>query len=306
LKPGWVAGSVRARLLADRRLADAGARAVAAAGEMRAAVALVAASPYGRDVDAGMDLVTAERGVRATALWHLRVLAGWLPPGGSDVVRMLAGGHEIANVEAHVAELAGAPHIVPFDLGALGTAWPRVRAARSISEVRAALAQSPWGDPGSSLAAPFGAALRIAWARRITERIPELGQWASAAAAIVIAGERFGNGQDLTATAAIDAGRLLGPRWDVGDLGSFIRAVPADVRWVFADVSDDGELWRAETAWWRRLRSEAARQTRRATKGEATVTWSTVLLLADAHHVCAALEAAAWGLAGLEEFDAVA
>ena len=218
MKPGWVAGSVRARLLADRRLADAGARAVAAAGEMRAAVALVAASPYGRDVDAGMDLVTAERGVRATALWHLRVLAGWLPPGGSDVVRMLAGGHEIANVEAHVAELAGAPHIVPFDLGALGTAWPRVRAARSISEVRAALAQSPWGDPGSSLAAPFGAALRIAWARRITERIPELGQWASAAAAIVIAGERFGNGQELTATAAIDAGRLLGPRWDVGDL----------------------------------------------------------------------------------------
>ena len=61
---------------------------------------------------------------------------------------MLAGGHEIANVEAHVDELAGGPHTVPFDLGALGTAWPRVRAARSITEVRAALAQSPWGDPG--------------------------------------------------------------------------------------------------------------------------------------------------------------
>ena len=118
-------------------------------------MALVAASPYGRDVDAGMDLVDAERGVRATALWHLRVLAGWLPPGGSDVVRMLAGGHEIANVEAHVAELAGAPHIVPFDLGALGTAWPRVQAARSISEVRAALAHVTVGrsrvEPGGSV-----------------------------------------------------------------------------------------------------------------------------------------------------------
>ncbi len=109
MKPGWVAGSVRARLLADRRLAGAGARSVAAAGDVSSAVAVVAASPYGRDVHGGMGLVDAERGVRATALWHLRVLAGWLPPGGSDVVRVLAGGHEIANIEAHVDELAGAP-----------------------------------------------------------------------------------------------------------------------------------------------------------------------------------------------------
>ncbi len=306
MKPGWVAGSVRARLLADRCLAGAGARSVAAAGEVSSAVAVVAASPYGRDVHDDMGLVDAERGVRATTLWHLRVLAGWLPPGGSDVVRMLAGGHEIANIEAHVDELAGAPPTVPFDLGALGTAWPRVRAARSIGEVRAALAMSPWGDPGSSERAVFAASLRVAWARRITERIPELRRWASAGAAVVIASERFGNDRELSATAAIDAGRLLGPGWPTATLRSFIDGLSADERWVFADVSDERDVWRAESTWWRRLGEEAARQTRRASDGEAAVAWSAVLLLADARRVCAALEAAAWGPAGLEAFDAVA
>jgi hypothetical protein len=40
--------------------------------------------------------------------------------------------------------------------------------------------------------------------------------------------------------------------------------------------------------------------------GEATVAWSAMLLLADAQRVCAAFEAAAWGLEGVEAFDAVA
>jgi hypothetical protein len=301
-----VAGSVRARLLAERRLAGAGARGVAAAGELSSAVAEVAATAYGRDVHDGMSLIDAERGVRATALWHLRVLAGWLPPGGSDVVRVLAGGHEIANVEAHVDELAGALPTLPFELGALGTAWPRVRAARTIAEVRAALATSPWGDPGSSERAVFAASLRVAWARRIAERIPELRRWASARAAVVVASERFGNNRELSTTAAVDAGRLLGPAWAGASLRTFVDGLSADERWVFAEVSDEHDVWRAETTWWRRLGEEAARQTRRARDGEAAVAWSAVLLLTDARRVCAALEATAWGPDGLEAFDAVA
>ncbi len=75
---------------------------------------------------------------------------------------------------------------------------------------------------------------------------------------------------------------------------------------MFADVSDERDVWRAETTWWRRLGEEAARQTRRTRGGEAAVAWSAVLLLADACRVCAALEAAAWGPDGLEAFDAVA
>jgi hypothetical protein len=253
-----------------------------------------------------MGLVEAERGVRATTLWHLRVLAGWLPPGGSDVVRVLAGGHEIANVEAHVDELAGGPHADPFELGALATAWPRVRGARSIAEVRAVLARSPWGDPGTNERASFAAALRVAWARRNAEWIPDLRRWATAGAAIVVAGERFGNGRELSPAAAIDARRLLGPGWAGTSFGSFSAGLPADARWVFADVADAAGLWRAETAWWRGLGDEAARQVGRASTGEAVVAWSAVLLLADAQRVCGALEAAAWGPVGLEAFDAVA
>jgi hypothetical protein len=306
VKPGWVAGSVRARLLANRRLGRAGTRAVAATGSVRGAVGLVTGSPYGRDVESGMGLIDAERGVRATTLWHLRVLAGWLPPGGSDVVRVLAGGHEIANVEAHLDKLAGGPDTEPFEVGALATAWPRVRVTRSVAEVRAVLARSPWGDPGTDERASFAAALRVAWARRSAESVPGLRRWATAGAAIVVAGERFAHDRELTPASAIDARRLLGPGWAGTSLESFSARLPADARSVFADVTDAAELWRAETAWWRGLGREAARQVRRASTGEAVVAWSALLLLADAQRVCGALEAAAWGPVGLEAFDAVA
>lgn len=306
MKPGWAAGSVRARLLANRRLGRAGARAVATADAVSDAVRLVAASPYGRDVHDGMGLVDAAHGVRATALWHLRILAGWLPPGRSDVIRVLAAGHEITNLEAHLDELTGAPHREPFDLGALATAWPRVQATRSTAEVRAALARSPWGDPGTSERAPLAASLRVAWARRISERIPELRRWAAAAAALVIAGERFGHDRELSAPSAIDARRLLGPGWSGASLASFAAGLPADTRWVFADVSDERDLWRSETVWRRGLGDEARRRIRAAGADEILVAWSAVLLLTDAYRVRAALEAAAWGPTGLETFDAVA
>jgi hypothetical protein len=300
-----VAGTVRARLLANRRLGDAGARRVAAAGEAAEATRRVADSPYGRDVSAGMAISDAEHGVHATALWHLRVLAGWLPPGGSDVVRILAGGHEIANIESHMDALGGAPPTPPFVLGALGTAWPRVRTTRSIGAVRAALAASPWGDPGSDERAPFSAALRLAWARRVSERIPALRRWAAAGAAVVVANERFGNGRALTASATRDARRLLGPGCEASPVAAFAAGLAADVRPVFADAVATDDAWRAETALWRELRADAATRIRRDGTGRSTVAWVAVLLLEDARRVCAALEAAPWGADGLETFDAV-
>lgn len=306
MKPGWVAGSVRARLLATRCLGGPGAREIAAAGSLRDALSRVAASPYGRDVDDEMTLVDAERGVRSTALWHLRVLAGWLPPGGSDIVRVVAAGYEIANVEAHVDALAGGPDEVPFALGALATIQQRGLAARSVEDLRAVLSSSQWGDPGTGERGAIGAALRLAWARRIFHRIPELRRAAAAAAAVVVASERFGVGRELSAPAAVDARRLLGAGWTASDFASFVQRVPADARWVFSDVDAERSLWRAEITWWRRLQVEAARSVGRASIGEAVVAWSAALLLADAQRVCAALEAAAWGPVGLEVFDAVA
>jgi hypothetical protein len=306
VKPGWAAPSVRARLLASRRLGAAGSRAVAAAGSPEGAVRMVAASPYGRDVHNAMGVLDAQRGARATTLWHLRVLAGWLPPGESDVVRVLAGGYEIANITSHVDELAGADPIAPFELGALTAAWPRTRGTRSMAELRAVLASTPWGDPGTSERASFAAAMRLAWARRVSERIPELRRWAATAAAVVIASERFGHGRELSSPAAIDARRLLGAGWAGASLGQLAAGLPADARWVFAGLDDEGSTWRAETAWRRGLRNAAARSVSRTGTGRADVAWSAVLLLTDVQQVCGALEAAAWGPNGLETFDAVA
>jgi hypothetical protein len=306
VKPGWVAAAVRARLLANRRLGRDGARGLAAADSLPDAVRVVAHSPYGRDVTEGMGLVDAERGVRATALWHLRVLAGWLPPGASDVIRVLAAGHEIANLEAHLDELAGGPRAQPFELGALSTVWPRAHQTRSVGELRAVLAASPWGDPGTEERAPLAAALRLAWARRVDDAVPELRRWARGGAAVVVASERFGHGRELSPAAGLETRRVLGPGWTAPTVETFVGSLPAESRDVLADVVSDADVWRAEAAWWRQLGNAAARETRRAATGRAMVAWSAVLLLVDTHEVVAGLEAVQWGAAGLESFDALA
>src|ERR1019366_4481907 len=148
MSAGWVAGSVRGRLLTRRRLGAAGARAVASAGTTEAAVGLLADSPYGREGDRGMSAPAARRGVGAVCLWHLRVLAGWLPPSGGDVVSVFAGRFELVNIVNRMSEVAGQQIPEPYPLGALAVAWPRVAVASSSAEVHAALAGSVWGDPG--------------------------------------------------------------------------------------------------------------------------------------------------------------
>jgi hypothetical protein len=306
VKPGWVAGAVRARLLANRRLGRDGVREVAAADSLADGMGFVVASPYGRDVTAGMVLADAQHAVRATALWHLRVLAGWLPPGASDLIRVLAAGFEIANVEAHLDELAGGPAATPFELGALSTVWPRARPTRSIGELRAVLAASPWGDPGTDERGALAAALRLVWARRVADAVPELRRWATAGAAVVVAGERFGHDRELSPPAGLETRRVLGLGWTAPTLEEFVAALPTECRGAFADVAHAADVWRAEAAWWRGFGDEAARESRRAATGRAAVAWSAVLLLVDAHDVTAGLEAAQWGPAGLETFDALA
>jgi hypothetical protein len=306
MRSAWVAGAVRARLLASRRLGSGGAREVAAAGSVPGAVAIVASSPYGRFVDPTMTVPAAQHGVRRAALWHLRILAGWLPPDGSEVIRSLAAGYDIANIEGHLDALAGIAPGPPFELGALAVAWPRVRDTRSVAEVRAALAGSSWRDPGSDQRASISAALRIAAFLRVADRVPVLASHARAAGAVVVAAERFGHGRALPEPAALDARRLLGPAADSPDLATLAAALSGDVRWVLAEIQRGSEIWRAEARWWRRLGEDAEHGTRRSTPGDATVAWSAVALLTDAHQVCGALEAAAWGTTGWETFDAVA
>ncbi|MGH3117421.1 MAG: hypothetical protein ACRDQ2_09975, partial [Gaiellales bacterium] len=100
----WVAGGVRASALLRRRVGRIGVLALAGQPSLDDAIRTLADGPYAHDLRLGMSLAEAERGVASALLWQLRVLAGWQPPTGADVVRLLAGWFEVANVVEHIRE----------------------------------------------------------------------------------------------------------------------------------------------------------------------------------------------------------
>jgi hypothetical protein len=112
-----VAGSVRGKALAQRRLGAGAARALAASSSLEVALAALAATPYRHEIRPGHSLAEAQRAVTATLLWHLRVLAGWLPREGADMLRLLAGWFEIAGVEELLHRLAGGVAEEQFRMG---------------------------------------------------------------------------------------------------------------------------------------------------------------------------------------------
>lgn len=305
---GWVAASARGRLLTRRRLGTAGAQEVAGAGGVPAAVARLADSPYGRSVAVGMSLDDARRGIAAACLWHLRVLAGWLPPPGDDVVRVFASCFELANVADHLARLKGADVPAPYAMGALAVAWPRVSAAGSLPEVRAALARSAWGDPGPLEVPGAWTALDARWAGWLGAAAEDQPAWAGGAAALVVAGA-VAAGRRLPAGAVGHLRRLLGTGWESApDLPALRARLPRTAAWVLGgagDVTGGRDLWPAEGRWWRRIDRDAAAVLRGGRPGRPMVAAASARLVADAWRAQAALEAAAWGPAGIEAFNAV-
>ena len=106
----------------------------------------------------GQDLATAQRAVAETLLWHVRILAGWLPAAGAALVRALAGWFELMNIDARLAALAGeGGEPRPFALGTLATAWSDVERARTVEEVARAVAGSAWGCAAGQLCGRAGA-----------------------------------------------------------------------------------------------------------------------------------------------------
>src|SRR5690348_12115393 len=103
MSASWVAGDVRARAIAREALGAPAIRQIALAPSLSDAVKALDHTAYGRWIPAGATLAGAQHGVAASVLWHLRVLAGWLPPDGVQVLRTLAGWYEIANVDQHLA-----------------------------------------------------------------------------------------------------------------------------------------------------------------------------------------------------------
>jgi hypothetical protein len=305
MSAGWVAGGVRAQAMARRRLGVAAARELAAA-PVRSAITILAASPYGRRVRVGDTATAASRGVADTLLWNMRVLAGWVPVDGASTLRLLAGWFEIANVDEHLRALSGRSADPPFSLGTLATAWPRLRAASSHDELRAALAASAWGDPGGAAERAIALGMRLAWADRVAARVRPARAWAMGAAALVVARERFALGGQLPEGAAATAARLLGPRpAAAGTLDAFVAALPGPARWALADLVDPTDLWAAEARWWRRLAGDGARLMAGSRLGPDRLVGVVAMLAADAAAVRGALELAARGR-GPEVFDAVA
>jgi hypothetical protein len=240
-------------------------------------------------------------------LWHLRILAGWAPPYGADRVRRLASAFEIANVAAQFARFAGRPAEAPYALAALGTGSERIGAARSPHDLRAALAHSPWGDPGADEPAGIVTAMRAAWARRVAESVPEARPWAEGFALLLVA-RALANGvvpggpparRNLRAT--------IGTRWEGARSFDELRTNVPHAAWVLAGVASAADLWHAQTRWWARIEADGLRLCASPRPEPAMLAGVVTLLAVDAWRTRGALELAARGGAGETEwFDAVA
>lgn len=308
MSAGWIAAGVRGRGLVRRRIGDDGARRVAASASLEGGIAELAGTSYGRDLRPGLDLAAAQHAVSAAVLWHLRVLAGWVPPLGSGPLRILAAGFEIANVSGHLAELSGQPATAPYELGTMGTAWRAVSAARTPGEVRASLRASAWGDPGREDLASVRLALALAWARLVLDGVPGAGAWAVGGAALVLARVvAAGAGSELAPTVRRDAARLVGPDWErARSVDELAGHLPVRAARALRDVTDARDLWVADARWWSNLEAEADTLAGRSPPDASAGIGAMALLAADARRVRAALAVAARGGQVVGSLDAVA
>lgn len=314
MSTSWVASSVRARAISRRRLGAAAARALASRPSLESAVDALGGTPYGHHVHPGQSLAQAQQAVAGTALWHLRVLAGWVPRGDARILRVLAGGFEIANVDERLRELTlpEATTTEPvFRLGTLACAWTALARATTVADLRDVLARSAWGDPGSDTAAAIRLGMRLSWAVRVAASVPAARPWAAGAAAIILARERQLEGRRIPADVGRLATSLLGARWSgTGTLRALAASLSTEARWALDGIDDPAELWRAEARWWGRVDSDGRQLLRSPVTSDIPVIGAAAVLAVDAWRVRAALEVAARGGAEtpgvLEAFDVVA
>ncbi|MGZ6804548.1 MAG: V-type ATPase subunit [Nocardioidaceae bacterium] len=302
----WVAGVVRARALQRRRLGRAGVRDLADSASLAEAVATLARTPYGHDVRPGADLAAAQRAVADSALWNLRVLAGWLPAPGAELLRVLAGWFEVANVDELLRALHDLPAEPPYRLGTLATAWPQLAGATSVPDLRERLGRTTWGAAAGADPWQVQLGMRLAWADRVAARVPAARDLAVAGAGLLLARETVGRGRSLPEGAVLPARRLLGDgAVRAASLGALAAALPARSRELLDGVEDPAAVWRAEARWWRRLEQQAFALGRSGGFDADQVLSAAGLLAVDAWRVRAAL-ALAGRPGSAEVLDAVA
>ena len=303
----WVAGNVRARGLLARRIGSARTRSLATLATLTEAQQFLVAGPYAHDVRLGQTLAVTEFGVAATLLWNLRVLAGWQPRAGAQIVRLFASGFEMANIAGYARELVGGPTEQAFQLGALDFAWGRVRTTTSLRELRRVLRQSAWGDPGGDHPSDVAVGLAVSWGRRVAAAMPEADGWASGATALVVARHRLLERRRLPDPADAQAAGILGrAALEANDFAEYASALPKQARWALAGSTDIADLWRAEFRWWSGVERDGYMLLRGRRFGPATTIGAVALLAADAWRVRAALQIAARGGGPMEAYDAVA
>ncbi len=306
MSAGWVAGSVRAKVLARRRLGAGGARQVAACGSLHEALGVLAGTAYAGACQQGQGLAAAQHAIAATVLWNLRVLAGWLPRGGLSLMRPLAGWFEIANIDELIEELDGRPPGERFELGALATAWPRLRESASPGELRAALAASAWQDPGGDSGPAVRIGMRARWAQRVAALGAPAPAWAAGAVALLVAGERFAAGRPLNPAVQGVAHSLLGAAADAATYAELRERLPARLTWVLEPAQSANDLWRAEAAWYARVERDGMGLLRSSASDWHPVLGAAAVLATDGRRAEAALELAARGGTPLEAYDALA
>jgi hypothetical protein len=205
-----------------------------------------------------------------------------------------------------VQTMAGRPAGAEFRLGALATAWPQLRGSAGLAGLRAALAASPWRDPGGDTVLDIRLGIRARWAARVAACGDPARTWAAGAAALLLAGERFAAGRAVHPAVTDSLSGLLGQAAAASTLDELASGLPAQARWALAGISLPADLWRAEAAWWARVEGDGSRLLRTSGLDSETVLGAVAVMAADAWRVCAALEIAARGGGPLEAYDAVA
>jgi hypothetical protein len=206
--------------------------------------------------------------------------------------------------------LTGGGPARPFDLGRLGTAWPRLAATGSTAALVRELGASAWGDPGPEPeldVALLDDVLTLAWLRRLAATAEPAAAWAAGRAALLAARRLLVQRRDVPAPLSHAAGPLLGSSWQAAaDLDALRRAVPAAGRWALAGVPDVDGLWRAEARWWGRVEADGFRLLRAPRPGPHAALGAMAVLAADAWRVRVALSDADAGRGPGEVFDVVA
>lgn len=304
----WVAASIRARSMAQLRLGAGRCRQLATATNLATALALLADSGYAKRLVGVTGLMAAQRATNETLLWQLRVLAGWLPPGGTGLVRAIAAVYERDNIVALAGRLAGGPELsAAYQLGGLATAWPRLREQSSLPALTEALQRSAWGIPGPIDAVALRDVLTLAWLRRLSAAAPAAGRWARSASTVVAARMVLVDHTAPTSRVLDLVRPWLGREWaNTRDLDRFRASLPRLSQTVLDGVDDPGDIWRAEAQMRTDVEADGLRLIHGALPGPEVVLGAIAVLAVDGWRLRAALAAADAGTGSSEVLDAVA